>query len=121
MSDTDTKARAKVLVKLTELAGASFHEDDITREGTRLVIPQQMTPMEAVKTLEAHIKAEETLIEMSRVFKCRIWDGAAAFERAMRLVTGTSGVGKSTETFFGSIPPRRRTINISPTETLDVP
>ena len=118
---SDTKARAKVLAKLTELAGESFHEDDITREGTRIVIPMRMTPMEAVKTLESHIKAEETLIEMSRTFKARIWDGAAAFERAVLLVTGMSGVGKTTETFFGSIPPRRRTINTSPTETLDVP
>jgi len=119
---SDTKARAKVLVKLTELAGASFHEDDITREGTRLVIPARMTPMEAVKTLEAHIKAEETLIMMSRTFKARIWDGAAAFERAVKLVTGMSGVGKPTDLgFFGSVPPSRRTINISSTETLDVP
>ena len=121
MSDTNTEARALVLVKLTELAGAAFHEDGITREGTRLVIPARMTPMEAVRTLEAHIKAEETPIEMSRTFKCRIWDGAAAFERAVKLVTGTSGVGKVTETFFGPIQPHRRTINISPTETLDVP
>ncbi len=119
---SDTKARQRVLVELTKLAGEAFHEEDITREGTRLVIPQRMTPMEAVRTLEAHIKAQETLIEFSRTFRARMWDGAAAFERAVLLVTGMSGVGKATDLgFFGSIPPRRRTINISPTETIDVP
>jgi transitional endoplasmic reticulum ATPase len=32
-----------------------------------------------------------------------------------------SGVGKATFSFFGTTPPMRRTINITPTETLDVP
>jgi hypothetical protein len=119
---SNTKAREKVLHKLTELAGEAFHEDDITYEGTRLIIPARMEAMEAVKTIEAHIKAQETPVEFSRSFKARVWDGAAAFERAVRLVTGMSGVGKATDLgFFGSIPPRRVTINISPTETVDVP
>lgn len=119
---SDTQARAKVLAKLTELAGEAFHEDDITYEGTRLVIPARMTAKEAVGTIESHIKAQETPVEFNRSFKARVWDGAAAFERAVKLITGMSGVGKATDLgFFGTIPPRRRTINISPTETIDVP
>ncbi len=113
------KDRKETLALLEGLAGERFNEDDITYEGTKLVIPEKMTARGAISTLEAHMAQQETQTSWSRKLKARPWDGAAAFERAVKRVTGTVGVQKGA--FWGMIPPARETINISHDETLDVP
>jgi transitional endoplasmic reticulum ATPase len=113
------KDRKETLALLETLAGERFNEDDITYEGTKLVIPERMTARDAISTLESHMAQMETHTTWTRKLKARPWDGAAAFERAVKRVTGTVGVQKGA--FFGMVPPARETINISSTETMDVP
>lgn len=114
------KTAKAILATLAELAGEQFSEDDITFEGTRLVIPEKMSAGQAVNVLNEHIKAETAITQYVRIYKFRPWDGAAAFHRAVRTLTGTSGIGVATG-FFGSNPPRLITINVGPHETMQVP
>lgn len=110
MATTTDKLDRKILDKLAELAGGKFNEDEIAREGSRLVIPSNMTPAKAVKVLNAHIEQQETVTAFGRTFNYRPWDGALAFQRAVKKLTGTSGIGKATFSFFGSNPPQFVTI-----------
>jgi transitional endoplasmic reticulum ATPase len=117
------KAQDAVLQELDKLADDRFDHDDIAHEGERIVLPGTpfMTKKEAVGILLASIDAEGATTEFNRQFRYRPWDVAHAFEKAVQKVTGTTGVGKKTYSFFGSTPPQRITINISPGETMDVP
>lgn len=116
MTKTTKNVDRKILDKLAELAGEKFNEDEITREGTKLVIPSNMTPQAAVKALNAHIEQQETVTSFSKTFSYRPWDGALAFQRAVKRLTGTTGIGKSTSPgglaalFGGSTPPQLITI-----------
>lgn len=101
----------KILDTLAKLAGEKFNEDEITREGTKLVLPESMTPQKAVKVLNAHIEQQETTTTFSKTFPYRPWDGALAFQRAVKRLTGTTGIGKGTAMgglagFGGSNPPQ---------------
>jgi hypothetical protein len=116
-----TAAETKILDKLSELGGSQFQESSIERDGTKLRIPANMTPQRAVKTIEAFIMAEEEVTAFTRTFNYRPWDGAAATERAIRVLTGTSGIGKAQVSFFGSNPPQRITVATGVAETIEVP
>jgi len=111
----------RILKTLAELGGKQFSEDSITFEGTRLVIPKTMTAHEAIRVLQSHIAAEETEHEFERKFRFRPWDVAAATARAIKTLTGTSGIGLAQHSFFGSTPPSMKTIEVGVGETLQVP
>lgn len=115
------KTANAILRTLAELAGEQFSEDDIVYEGTRIVIPEKMSVGQAVTVLNEHIKAETAVTRYVRVYKYRPWDGAAAFHRAIRNLTGTSGIGVANRSFFGDTPPQLITINTGPNETMQVP
>lgn len=120
-TSAESKRDEAILRRLADLAGQKFQEDDITYEGTRLVIPANMSPQQAVKVLNEHIKAEESLTGFVKQYKFRPADGAAAFSRAVKILTGTVGIGVPTRTFFGTTPPYLWTINVGPNETMQVP
>jgi hypothetical protein len=63
----------------------------------------------------------ETPTTFTRTFQYRPWDGAAAFERAVKYITGTVGIQTPQRSFFGTKPPQRLTINVNVNETIDVP
>jgi transitional endoplasmic reticulum ATPase len=116
-----TKEQNAMLKALRELGGEQFQESSIERKGTKLVLPATMSPATAINTLQAFEAAEEETTAFSRTFNYRPWDGAAAFERAIRILTGTAGIGKAQLSFFGSTPPRRITVNVGLTDTIEVP
>ncbi len=121
MSRRVSKEEKAILSTLADLGGERFKESDITFEGTKLVIPARMTAKRAVQTLNSYIEQEEQETEFHRTFDYRPYDGAAAFERVIKNLTGMSGIGKSTFSFFGSQPPTRVSIKVGVNETLDVP
>ncbi len=111
----------KILNELAKLGDRKFSEDSITFEGTRLVVPSSMSAQGAVDALVSHIDAEEKTTQFDRKFKYRPWDVAAATARAIKELTGMSGVGIRTFSFFGSTPPEMKTINVSHDEVMQVP
>lgn len=119
MSTQDTEKR--LLAMLTELGGESIQDDTLVREGTRLVLPENMTSAEAIDYLAAYRERETQIQTYSHTFRARPWDGAAALERALRKLFGTAGIQRGQESFFGSTPPERRTVKVGVNETLDVP
>lgn len=111
----------KFMNALAEYGGQRPTDDDIAQEGTKLVIPQTMTPATAVEFLEKFIEREEKEHQFDRLYRFRPWDGAAALQRALLKMFGTVGIGKRTQSFFFSHPPEMRTINIGVNETMQVP
>ena len=110
-----------ILEKLAELGGASFTDDDILFQDTKqLVIPREMTYLDVARWMERKIDEEEEITSFSKKFRYRPWDGAYCTYNALRNVFG-SVVATQSMGFWGPEPPEMRTINISPTETVQVP
>ncbi|GAG89385.1 unnamed protein product, partial [marine sediment metagenome] len=86
---TVLKAQNAVLAEMDKLADERFGEDDIAHEGQRMVLPTSMSKKEAVGVLLASIDAEDKKTDFDRRFMYRPWDVAAAFEKAVRKITGT--------------------------------
>jgi hypothetical protein len=112
-----------IMAALDELGQHRVGEDDLVFEGTKFVLPASMDGHidAAVKYLVDYRDQQENKFDHSRTFNYRPWDGAAAFQRAMRRVFGSSGIGLKTPSIFGDIPPEFRTVNVSASETLSVP
>ncbi len=122
MAMKKSKEQNAILKTLAELTAGQFnHDTGIVREGTKLVLPNTWSVRKGIETLSAYQQAMEAETSFTRRYKYRPWDGAAAFERAVTRLTGTTGIGQVTMSFFGSRPPARHTIQIGVNETLDVP
>lgn len=111
------------LAALDALGAASVKDDSITFDGSRIQLPGQFEgnlPAAAKFIMQIH-ESEEEEHEFGRTFKFRPWDGAAAFQRALYRVFGTTGLGTAVQTMFGPRPPSLISINVGVTETLQVP
>lgn len=95
---------ARVLAALSELGGQSVRDDTLVFEGSRFVIPANLegNVQGVIRFLAEWDQAQNTHYENHWDFEYRPYDGAAAFDRAMRRVFGTSGVGKTIPGFFGN-------------------
>lgn len=119
----DEVHRMRILAGLRELGGLTVQDDAIRFEGTKIVLPEQYSGRveAAIDFLRQYIKDQSEKYSFSRKYNYRPWDGAAAFQRAMKRTFGTSGIGKKIETFFGDFPPEYVTINVGPKKTESVP
>lgn len=108
---------------LEALGGLTVQDDALVFEGDKFILPDMYEgrPHKAVEFLEDWIRQQSKKHEISKVFPFRPYDVAAAFERTLRLVFGTSGFGQSTMTFFGPQPPQLITVPISTDESIQVP
>src|SRR6185369_7172076 len=111
------------LAALDALGAQTVKEDGIVFEGTKIVLPAQFDGnLDAAADFLHDLHAqEEEEFEFGRDFKYRPWDGAAAFDRALYRVFGTTGFGKATQSFFGPRPPKRISIAVGPNKTIQVP
>ena len=107
--------RDQILARLDELGGITVTDQTITYTGDKIVLPANFEGNldGAIKYLEEVRDNEEQTYDFTRSYNYRPWDGAAAFSRAMQRVFGTSGIGKTIHTFFGSYPPQLRSIPVS--------
>jgi AAA+ superfamily predicted ATPase len=110
-----------LLDTLGQLGGQRITDDALIREGRQLVLPETMTPKDAIAYLEDYVEQQEEETRFDRVFRFRPWDGAYALQNALVKVFGTAGIGKPTYTFFGKTPPKMRSINIGVDRTTQVP
>jgi hypothetical protein len=117
------KIQEEILQRLDELGGLSVTDESILFIGDKFVLPANFEGNigGAVKYLKELQENDEQTYDFSRTFNYRPWDGAAAFSRAMQRVFGTSGIGKTIHTFFGSYPPQLRTIPTGLDEHQQVP
>lgn len=122
LSEAERNQR-QILAALDALGGQTVGEDSLVFFGSQFILPANMEGdiRGAVRYLRDWDEQQNTTFEFSRAYHNKPFDGAAAFERAMKRVFGTSGIGKATQTFFGSNPPRYRTVETGVGETLQVP
>lgn len=119
----DQKAKEAVLANLSKLGGMVVGDDDVRWEGTGFVFPSSMHGDwdGVIRFAQGQKEQAEQSFAFDRTFRYRPLDGAHAFELATRRVLGTVGVGKPIQTLFGPIPPRYISVNVSNTETRQVP
>jgi transitional endoplasmic reticulum ATPase len=110
----------RLLNDLATIGGKLTAEEDIIFQGKKLILPETMNLREAIKFLEMKETEDEQHIGFSRDYLYRPWDGARASMRALKRAFGAT-MQKGVPTFFGEIPPRLITINVSATETEQVP
>ena len=118
------KTKTKILEQLAALGGTVIGDDDIVFQGTAFVIPEMLQGdlMNAARVLAQISMDQEEEYEFSRTYEYRPYDGAAAFDRALRRVFGVSGVGKATFSFFGGKqPPEYITVPTGPDTSIEVP
>lgn len=119
----DEVNRQRVFEELDRLGGKTVGEDSLIFEGTKFILPKSMEGNlpAARKYLKEWEEQQDTEFEFSKSFPYKPYDGAAAFERAMKRAFGTSGIGAATRTMFGSNPPAYVTVASGPGMTMQVP
>lgn len=115
--------RDKILNVLAELGGFTVADDALIFSGSKFVLPEQYqgNVQAAEQFLHDWRRSQDKETSFSRTFNYRPWDGAAAFDRAMKRVFGTSGLGKTTFSMLGANPPQQISIAISAHENIQVP
>lgn len=73
---------AEHFLALERLAGDTTRENNLRFEGTEFIIPEKYDLTTAIKTLVKKQKDEETMVNVTRTFAYRPWDGAYAFYNA---------------------------------------
>lgn len=122
LSESERNSR-QILAALDALGGQTVGEDSLVFFGTQFILPASMEGdiESARRFLRDWDEQQNTEFSFSRQYNFRPYDGAAAFDRAMKRVFGTSGIGKATQTLFGSNPPEYVTIDSAVGETIQVP
>jgi transitional endoplasmic reticulum ATPase len=117
------QVRQATLAALAALGGLTVQDDALTFEGDKVILPEMYEGRvdKAIKFLQDWLKQQSQTHEIIKTFHYRPYDVAAAFERTLRMVFGTSGFGQTMMTMFGPEPPRFITVPISTTETIQVP
>lgn len=117
------RIQREILDTLGKLGKLRVQDDALIFQGDRFILPAAMAGRvnEAISYLEDWQDAQEETYGYGRSFRYRPWDGAAAFDRAMKRVFGTTGVGRAQVSMFGITPPEYRTIDCGPGETMQVP
>jgi hypothetical protein len=115
--------QAMILAALAKLGGAAATEDDLVYKGKKFILPvhfENNIPG-AIQYLHDLDQQSNKVHAFRKVFRYRPNDVAHALGVAMKKVFGTTGVGKETVGFFGSVtPPTFRTIDIGWEETAQV-
>lgn len=89
-------------------------------KATQIIIPESMTPEEAIVWLTRFIKHQDEVISPNIQIPCYPFDGLVAFHRAINRVFGFVSL-TSTPSFFGEEPPTMMHIPTGLTETVEVP
>jgi transitional endoplasmic reticulum ATPase len=119
----EEKTRAAILAKLGELGKITIGDDSLIFEGTKFILPESMSGdiQGARRYLNEYDKQQNNTFEFTRVFDYRPWDGANAFQNAMKNTFGTVGIGVTVSDMFGEYKPQYRTIPVSSTQSIQIP
>jgi len=124
MTEDERNARA-VLAVLESAGKLRVPSDAIEFTGSKITLPETFSGPGGLKRardyIEKYERDQEKMYHLHREFPYRPWDGANAFNLAMKKVFGTAGLGVTVQTMFGEQPPQLHTINIGPHSTTQVP
>src|SRR5688500_7573332 len=123
---TDSERAARAVLAVLEQAGKiRVPSDAIKFEGSAIVLPETFAGpgglSKAREYLAKYEQDQEKIYRKSREFHYRSWDGANAFNAAMKHVFGTAGLGVNTQPMFGSNPPQLFTVPTGVGTTTQVP
>lgn len=93
---------------------------EIVREGTQIVVPDGMALSTAIDHLHTRMQYEEQTIEVNETVEAFVWDGALAFQKAMKEIFGWSDA-VPVKTMFGENPPQMISVEVGYKETALVP
>lgn len=118
----EARVKLEILSTLDRLGGLTVQSDGLTFEGERFVIPARFagSVRSVIEYLTEYEESQETEYDYVRQYPYRPWDGAAAFDRAVKRVTGSAGIGRATFSFFGKQPPQQITITTGLNKTTQV-
>lgn len=108
MSKNLTEAQNEV-----QVAEIRYHDD-------ALMIPNGMSPQQAIDLLERQRDYLEEEVEISRVYEAFPWDGANALKVCLQKTFGWAAA-EGTPGFFGKRPPQMITIEVGFGETVRIP
>jgi hypothetical protein len=122
-ANRNEQIKAAAFAVLDALGGMTVREDTLTFEGDKIILPAAYEGRIdlAISDLDKWRRDQAKVHEVTRVFVYRPYDVAAAFERTLRSVFGTSGMGVTRQTMFGPEPPQFMTVPLSLTESIQVP
>lgn len=122
-ASANDRTRDAILAALAELGSLQVAQDALRFEGTAFILPEAMAGnvQGAIRYLQEWDKAQNTRHSMRRTFRYRPQDGAAAFERAMTRLFGSSGIGASTKGMGGENPPELITVETGLNTSIQVP
>ena len=106
--------------RVTAESAFEYRED----KSHRIALPQVPAKMDldvAANMLTQQAMAERETYQFTKQFQARPADGAYAFDVVIKDVYGMTAIGKAIHTFFGTKPPEFKTVDISPTTTVQVP
>lgn len=117
-----TPSRGVVMAVLQQITsgGDEIISDDSVKQGDSFTIPKGMGYEQAISILNRKREEDETQTEFTREFLYRPNDGAHATMQVLRERCGIS-LGKPIASMFGERPPELRRVQISATETIQVP
>lgn len=115
------RARQRDLMDtLARLGGQGITEEDVLRQGAKLVVPEAMTLESAVIFLRRKIELEEEAMDFHRQYRYRPFDGAFATYRALKRAFGFVGQ-EASWSFWGKEPPHMISIKVGTDHEEQVP
>lgn len=120
----EERARDAIIAVLDQLGGLTVAEENIIFEGEKLVAPAQFRGdiPGLIRFLQNFAKSQEATYDIEKTFNYRPWDGAAAFERVLRRVWGTTGVGVAKDLgIFGTQRPQYINVEAGLNKSIQVP
>jgi len=118
------RAQKEIRRRLEELGGKLYDDDDVTYQGNRLILPENMDLKGAIGFLEKKRQEMEKETVFSRTFNYRPWDGAWCMWQALKRVFGIVGHQETVyQTMFGPQvePPAMITINVDVDKQEQIP
>ena len=101
--------------------GIGYHVNDGSQP--LISIRTGTSPARAAKFLNQYVisQAQEAVYELPPEIKCRPMDGAVNINSLLRKIYGMGSVGLEQRSFFGTVPPMTRTVEVGFNEHISVP
>lgn len=116
--------RNAITALLGQLGGLTVQDDALTYQGERFIIPASYEGKPISQIIDFFVnydKQQSQTFNYSRTMPYRPYDGAYAFMRVMKEITGTEGFGVTKWTIFGPHHPEFKSINIDHDTIVQVP
>ena len=92
----------------------------LEREGGKIILPAMMSHQEAIDNIYKMMEEEQTEVAIDHTISCHPLDGALALSKAISQRYGFSQM-VPTPSFFGANPPSMISMQIGPTESIQIP